>query len=165
GSHRPLRSPGNICTQTKHTGKLPNVQYWPYQVRFVILSSTTQCWLQMRNGEVIAMSDQSLMEFRAHKDHLFATDPHSPLTPQQKIEFTGLNYFPEIPELRFEVQVEPFPEQEEVEIQTSTGDIRTFRRYGRFQFQVDGQEAELTIFADRNGFFLPFVDSLAGKET
>ncbi|NLG71227.1 MAG: DUF1684 domain-containing protein [Chloroflexi bacterium] len=111
------------------------------------------------------MSNQSLMEFRAHKDHLFATDPHSPLTSQQKKEFTGLSYFPENPELRFEVQVEPFPEQEEVEIQTSTGDVRTFRRYGRFRFQVDGQDAELTIFADRDGFFLPFVDSLAGKET
>jgi uncharacterized protein (DUF1684 family) len=30
---------------------------------------------------------------------------------------------------------------------------------------VDDQEVGLTIFADPNGYFLPFVDSLAGKET
>jgi len=30
---------------------------------------------------------------------------------------------------------------------------------------VEGQIAELTIYADQDGFFLPFVDSLAGSET
>ena len=33
------------------------------------------------------------------------------------------------------------------------------------RIQVDGQTAELTIFRNQNGFFLPFVDSLAGQET
>jgi uncharacterized protein (DUF1684 family) len=30
---------------------------------------------------------------------------------------------------------------------------------------VDGQEAELTLYASPHGFFLPFADSLAGTET
>jgi uncharacterized protein (DUF1684 family) len=30
---------------------------------------------------------------------------------------------------------------------------------------VDGQEAELTIYETEQGYFLPFVDSLAGTET
>ncbi len=30
---------------------------------------------------------------------------------------------------------------------------------------MNGQEAELTIFAGDHGYFLPFVDSLAGEET
>jgi len=33
------------------------------------------------------------------------------------------------------------------------------------KFRVDGQEAELTIYASHHGLFLPFVDALAGTET
>jgi uncharacterized protein (DUF1684 family) len=50
-------------------------------------------------------------------------------------------------------------------MQTSTGDVRTCQRYGRFTFSVDGQEASLTIYSGDNGYFLPFVDALAGTET
>jgi uncharacterized protein (DUF1684 family) len=63
------------------------------------------------------------------------------------------------------VTVEPFPAREAIEIQTSTGDGRIYVRFGRFKFSVDGQEAELTIYETEQGYFLPFVDSLAGTET
>ena len=106
-----------------------------------------------------------LERIRAEKDDLFASDPHSPLTAEQKQGFKGLNYYPENPSLRLEVEVEPFAEQELIQMQTMTGGVQTFSRYGRFKFMVDGQEAELTIFGDEHGFFLPFVDALAGKET
>lgn len=104
-------------------------------------------------------------EFRAEKDDFFAYHPQSPLTSEQKKEFQGLEYFPDNPQLRFDVDVEKFPHQEEIEIQTSTGDIQRYTRYGKFTFQVDGESTELTIYYNPNGFFLPFVDSLAGKET
>ncbi|MEW5941072.1 MAG: DUF1684 domain-containing protein, partial [Chloroflexota bacterium] len=38
-------------------------------------------------------------------------------------------------------------------------------RYGKLKWTVDGQDAELTIYEADYGFFLPFVDSLAGNET
>lgn len=106
-----------------------------------------------------------LENFRAEKDDFFASHPQSPLTPAQKQAFQGLHYFDENPALRFEVVVEPFPEREQIEVQTSTGDVRIYTRHGRFNFLVDGQEAGLTIYEAGQGFFLPFVDSLAGKET
>lgn len=106
-----------------------------------------------------------LKTFRSEKDEFFAHSPHSPLTSDQKRDFQGLAYFPENPELRLEVQVEPFSEQERIEIQTSTGDTQTYTRYGRFEFEVGGEAAELTIFYNEQGYFLPFVDSLAGTET
>ncbi len=106
-----------------------------------------------------------LEQFRAEKDDFFAHHPQSPLTPQQKSNFHGLAYFDENPALQLEVTVEPFAKPEEIEIQTSTGDVRVYTRYGRFAFTVDGVEAELTIYETEHGFFLPFVDSLAGKET
>jgi len=104
-------------------------------------------------------------EFHSSKDDFFARHPQSPLTPKQKRGFQGLNYFDENPDLDLEVQVEKFPMQDEVQMQTSTGQTQTYTRYGKFKFNVDGQQAELTLYASEHGFFLPFVDSLAGKET
>ena len=108
-----------------------------------------------------------LEEFRAEKDAYFKTNRHSPLLKEQKQHFKGLEYFPENPALRLEVEVEVFPDKQVIEMQTSTGDVQRYLRYGRFTFTVDGQEAALTIYQDEgeDDFFLPFVDSLAGKET
>ena len=102
---------------------------------------------------------------RQMKDRAFASDPYSPLTLEQRRDFHGLNYFPENPDLRLEVIVEPFAQQDEIEMQTTTGAEQTYRRYGRFTFATGGQPAELTIYHGEHGFFLPFVDALAGVET
>jgi hypothetical protein len=106
-----------------------------------------------------------LTDFRAEKDEFFKSHPQSPLTPGQKRNFTGLQYFPENDALRLEVKVDLLPGQEPMPMQTSTGGVQMYMRYGRFKFEVDGQEAELTIYQGEHGFFLPFVDSLAGRET
>ncbi len=106
-----------------------------------------------------------LEEFRKEKDEFFAHHPQSPLTREQRKEFNGLNYFPEDESLRLEVQVEEFPQKDSTQMQTTTGDVQEYVRYGRFRFEVDGQTAELTLYQSQHGFFLPFVDSLAGSET
>lgn len=106
-----------------------------------------------------------LEEFRKEKDEFFAHHPQSPLTREQRKAFNGLNYFPEDESLRLEVQVEEFSQKDSVQMQTTTGDVQEYVRYGRFRFEVDGQSAELTIYESQHGFFLPFVDSLAGSET
>ena len=106
-----------------------------------------------------------LTEFRQAKDDFFKTDEHSPLEDDQKKNFKGLNYFPENPDLSFEVKVEKFAEIEEIAIQTSTGDTQIYICYGRLQFEVNGKTVSLTVYESETGFYLPFVDKLAGKET
>jgi uncharacterized protein (DUF1684 family) len=106
-----------------------------------------------------------LERFQTQKDRFFKSHPQSPLTDEQQRVFEGLRYFPENPDLRFEVMVEEFKEQDEITMPTSTDDARTYTRYGRLRFTVDGQPAELTLYATDQSFFLPFVDALAGKET
>lgn len=106
-----------------------------------------------------------LTDFRTEKDEFYARHPQSPLTPEQKRNFKGLAYFPENDALRLEVKVERFEDQQPVMMQTSTGGVQEYNRYGRFHFQSEGQPAELTIYQSNNGFFLPFADSLAGEET
>jgi uncharacterized protein len=107
-----------------------------------------------------------LEQFRAEKDQFFHYERSSPLTDAQKKEFKGLNYYPENPDLAFIARLDLIANPEPFGMQTSTGDTVVYYRYGRFRFPVEGQEAELTIYADQDGgFFLPFVDSGAGVET
>ncbi len=101
-----------------------------------------------------------LNEFRAEKDSFFANHVQSPLTHEQRRSFRGLHYFPKNKNLRLEVHVERLVDQVEIQIPTSAGDIQRYRRYGKWAL-----DAELAIYKAPHGFFLPFVDSLAGKET
>lgn len=103
--------------------------------------------------------------FRAQKDEFFENHPQSPLPPDQKKNFDGLKYFPVNSALEFEIEIEEYEDQQTVTIQTTTGDLREFIRFGKIRFVVDGQQAALTVFSNEHGFFIPFVDALAGEET
>jgi uncharacterized protein len=107
----------------------------------------------------------ALSRIRAEKDRYFAADPHSPLTMKQLRSFHGLHYFSENPALQLEVTVEPITGQATMDMQVSTGGTQSYRRFGRFKFVVEGEAVELTIFTNGHGYFLPFVDALAGSET
>lgn len=111
------------------------------------------------------MSD--LIEFRKTKDKFFATSHHSPLTPRQRTNFKGLIYFDENASFRCEAEVEEFEEKKLVEMQTSTGDVAPYTRWGKVSFVVNGESAELTLFGDGIGdtFFVPFADVTTGTYT
>lgn len=108
---------------------------------------------------------EPLDEFRREKDEFFRSSHHSPLLPEQKADFPGLNYFPPNAELSLTVDVERFPQGDEIQMLTNTGDVQRYTRFGRFRFSVEDEEASLTIYHNENGYFLPFTDSLAGSET
>jgi len=110
-----------------------------------------------------------LTDFRKHKDEFFGGDDQSPLTPDQRRGFQGLSYYDENPGLGLELSAQEFDDKEVVEMQTSTGDIAAYRRWGRIAFEVEGETGELTLYQDGHGhgeeFFVPFVDSTSGVET
>jgi len=109
----------------------------------------------------------TLETFRQRKDQFFKKDPASPLTPEQKDIFTGLDYYPYNPDLELELELEPFEEHKVVTMQTNTGDTAEYLRWGRLHFEVEGQPVELTVYAavGGGGFFLPFMDATNGDET
>ncbi len=75
-----------------------------------------------------------LKSFRRRKDHQFALDPHSPLT-QQRAVFKGMNYFPENPALRLEVDVQVF----------EAGDVRAGATHQAASAAGEGATAALMI--------------------
>jgi len=109
------------------------------------------------------MSDLAIS--RAEKDDFFAHHPQSPLEQGQKEAFDGLSYFAENEALSFELEIDEFNNNEEIEIQTSTGDTQHYIRYGKIHFDVEGELISLTVYESHHGFFIPFVDSQAGSDT
>jgi uncharacterized protein len=110
-----------------------------------------------------------LEEFRAAKDAFFRDDPRSPLLPEQRSSFEGLAYFEEDPRLviRAPLETEGIDPTERIVMQTTTGDERVYRRAGKVRFEVDGEQAEITLFSSRDmhELFLPFRDATSGSET
>jgi uncharacterized protein (DUF1684 family) len=108
-----------------------------------------------------------LTNFREQKDSQFGVDHQSPLTEEQRATFRGLYYYEERPQLRYVAGLTPSEHREVVDMQTSTGTIAKYVRYGKVSFEVDEDKAELTIFEDEGGthLFLPFADATSGHET
>ncbi|MEP7216701.1 MAG: DUF1684 domain-containing protein [Anaerolineaceae bacterium] len=109
----------------------------------------------------------ALDEFRAAKDTFYQTSDDSPLLPEQKRVFQGLNYYSEAPALVFDVTPELFADPELIDMQTSTGDSARYLRWARLTFASAGERFELTVFRDpgSDSYFLPFQDSGRGEET
>ena len=106
-----------------------------------------------------------IAQLRNEKDLLFKTSPSSPLSQGQRLRFGGLNYFPYDPALDLHVEIVPFPERQDVQLATSSGESRWFRRYGEFHYEMDCETVRLTVYQSATGFFLPFVDAGAGDVT
>jgi uncharacterized protein (DUF1684 family) len=103
---------------------------------------------------------------RGQKDRYFKLSPDSPIPPDQRAEFAGLSYYPENADLRLVVRVEEFDTKEPVQMITSTGGVQEYVRWGRFQFEVGGEPAALTVYyASWGDYFVPFVDATSGMET
>lgn len=111
------------------------------------------------------MDSEALREHRHEKDTFFKTSAYSPLTPAQQDAFQGLRYYAPNPDLDLVVTVERLPEGAPFQMETTSGDVQQYQRYGRFHFDVDGQTVSLTIYAGQHGYFLPFADANAGGET
>ncbi|MFC4453218.1 DUF1684 domain-containing protein [Deinococcus sonorensis] len=112
--------------------------------------------------------DARLLQDRALKDRHFASG-RGPITGERLRQFSGLHYFPPDPALKVEVPVEP-GSGETLEVQTTSGDVQTYVRYGQARFSLNGQQVQLALFA-RPGdeapaqLFVPFRDATSGRLT
>lgn len=105
-------------------------------------------------------------KIRSDKDRFFADNHRSPLPHHARHSFRGLNYFDPDPRLALRLQPQP-ADGEPIEISTSDGQVRTYRRAAQVTFSIAGEERTLLLLSTegRTGYFLPFRDSTSGKET
>lgn len=113
------------------------------------------------------MNEQALLAERRNKDTFFKSHPQSPLSKAQREHFEGLAYFDPNPALDLTLEAEEFVDKASVTMQTTTGDLRDYEKWGKIRFEVSGETAELTLFysPDHEFFFLPFMDTTNGAES
>ncbi len=110
----------------------------------------------------------ALIRFRADRDELFRTHPQSPLEPDERAAFRGLDYFAPDATYRLTAAFEP-GDGSELVIDTGgeDGAIR-YRRVGSLAFTVLGKSCRLTVLGllqYAGGLFVPFRDLTSGRET
>jgi uncharacterized protein len=116
-------------------------------------------------------SGNSIPGDRAKKDAAFKSDPESPIPPQDRSRFRGLEYYPVDMSLRFSVRLMRHKSPAQVRLSSNTGEIRSGIRYGYFDFQVQGKMCRLQVYrlddapAGEAQLFIPFRDTTTGAET
>ena len=112
--------------------------------------------------------DRRITKQRQQREEFFASDPHSPIPPEQQESFPGLAYFPIDPDFRFERQLHEHDEVETLTVETSTGGQREYLRWGRFDFDLDGEGHSLHAYKadpEEDRLWVPFRDETNGEET
>jgi uncharacterized protein (DUF1684 family) len=118
--------------------------------------------------ELSDQPEQAWKFWRENRERLLASHPQSALSSEQQAEFTGLDYFPYDPRLRFLVPVEPIIGQAWQQSELEADGVFRLRPFGRVRFEIDGQRAALTLFwieSYGGGIFLPFRDATNGDDT
>ena len=103
--------------------------------------------------------------WRTGRDQLFATHPDSPLLPEARAAFTGLNVAPYDPALRFEVTMDADVEPQRLEVPTATDGVVPFERIGVLHLPGLGDLDAWWLDSYGGGLFVPVKDAGAGRET
>jgi len=106
---------------------------------------------------------------RAEKDRFFDEHQQSPIPPEERDDFDGLDYFDPAPDYRVEATVSTVDPPETVEMETSDGRTVRYLRVVTFTFELDGEDYELAGYRqehdDSGGFFVPFRDKTTGQQS
>jgi hypothetical protein len=127
------------------------------------------CDWRRRVGDLYRIGGpDALTQFREGRDRLFKSHPQSPIEPDERASFTGLQYFPGDAAFRVRAQMHA-SDGTELLIDTGgeDGAIR-YRRAGRLQFQIAGEPCQLTVLSlvqYAGGLFVPFKDQTAPHQT
>jgi len=106
---------------------------------------------------------------REAKVEYFRASPQSPLPLAMRgDEFPGLDYFDPDPAYRFVLRLHEHDDKETVTVETTADGEQTYRRWGEFRFEVDGEAVALQAYRPSDGddrFWVPFRDETNGEES
>jgi len=106
---------------------------------------------------------------RAEKDQFFDEHPQSPIPPEERDDFDGLDYFDPDLAYRVEATVSTADPPQPVEMETSDGRTVRYLHVATFAFELEGESYELAGYRqpddDSGGFFVPFRDKTTGQQT
>jgi len=113
----------------------------------------------------------SILESRRRKDALFRSGPDSPVPPEQRAGFRGLEYYPVDPSWRMVLPLRRDPDPPVLTFVSNMGEKRTIRREGWVEFARDGKDVRVAVFhilddpVPPDSLWIPFADAGSGRET
>ena len=112
---------------------------------------------------------EEVISHREEKDSFFDSHQQSPIPPEKRDSFDGLNYYDPVPEHRVEATVTTHDEPEPVVMETTGGSEVRYLREVTFSFELDGTERTLGGYRqeadEKTTLFVPFRDKTTGQET
>jgi uncharacterized protein len=105
--------------------------------------------------------------WRRTRDELFRSHPQSPLPPESRAAFAGLEYWPYDPEARMPAELEDLESPPEP-IESSGTEPILFRPFARAHFELRAEPLALEVAwlaAYGGGAFLSFRDATSGSES
>ena len=118
-------------------------------------------------------TETDYLKQRQQKDSLFRSS-HSPLTPQTRVTFKQLPYFPANPAYRIEAVFTKNENPTPFEMKTTTSRLPMYAAFGKLSFTLNGQSCTLTVYQslelkNKPGLddylLVLFTDLTSGKET
>ena len=109
---------------------------------------------------------EELRDNRAEKDEFFSEHRQSPVPPEDREAFDGLDYYDPDPDYRVEATVTVHDDPEPVELDVTSGSAARYERVVTFTFELDGTR-ELHGYQqdEESTLFVPFRDKTTGQET
>lgn len=106
-------------------------------------------------------------EFREEKDEFFADHPQSPIPPEQREAFEGLNYYDLDPDYRVLARLQWVETPETVALQMTKGEAAGYERVATLGFTLHGDHHVLDGFRAEGmeSLFVPFADETNGDTT
>lgn len=117
---------------------------------------------------------ENLESYRDQKDEEFMEPHSSPLGPEARREFDGLDYFDPDPDYRVDARIELDESDETVPMETTADGEQLYERAARLHFELTdqrGETAEHTLVGYRRvdqsegSLFVPFRDKTTGQQT
>ena len=107
-------------------------------------------------------------QFRAARARLYREHPDSPIAPDRRAGWGGLQWYPYTAAWRVRGVIDTTPSRETFEISLASDGVLRCTRVGRAQFTVAGQAASLALYwfeGYGGGLWLPFSDATSGTDT
>jgi len=106
---------------------------------------------------------------REEKDEFLAEHRQSPIPPEEREGFSGLDYFAADPAYRVDAEVTVHEDPEQLELDTSDGRSIRYDREFTFDFELGDDDLQLNGYRrpdeEDAAIFVPFRDKTTGQQT
>jgi uncharacterized protein (DUF1684 family) len=116
----------------------------------------------------------SAVAFQNELNEQYADSAHSPLSSEDRLKFTGHDFYPVDLKYCVEAELKRTPGENTFEMKTTTSRKPMYYKYGELHFKLNGKKFKLNVYQSmdllnkpeyKDYLFLPFKDLTSGKET